>query len=145
LAPNATDFEVAKKMAEGVGSSNKAVDVLVTGSRRIIAPVLLLHGAYDSYYEINNATNKSYAITKEAGGWVGGAFGATGGTVGAVALGTFIFGATPVGLAATGVVGLSVLGGMMGGVGGSVGGKYAAASVYNEVTTWLKSPFPIQK
>jgi hypothetical protein len=133
MGAEASEFDVARKMAEGVARSNPRVDMLLKFSK-VAGPVGFAYGAYSSYNQISTATDKPYAITREVGGWVGGAYGASWGAAGGVALAVAL-GSNPVGW---GILAAGAIVGMIGGAAGSMAGQYAAGTAYERVTTWLR-------
>lgn len=133
LGPDASEFDVARKMAEGVAHTNPRVDKLLTASK-VLGPVGLAYGAYDSYNEISSAADKPQAVVKEAGGWIGGGYGASWGAAAGVAAAVAL-GSNPVGW---GIIAAGLLGGAAGGVIGSMGGKYVAGNAYDTVKSWFK-------
>jgi LysM repeat protein len=133
LPQEATTFDVARKMAQGVARSNPRVDLLLKVNKAL-GPVGLVFGAYGSYKAIRDAADKPQAIAKEAGGWVGGIAGASWGAAGGVALAVAL-GSNPVGW---GILAAGAIGGIAIGALGSLTGQWAGGAVYDKATAWLK-------
>ncbi len=133
LPPEATAFDVARKMAQGVARSNPRVDLLLKVNKAL-GPVGLAFGAYGSYKAIRDAANKPLAIAKEAGGWAGGIAGASWGAAGGVALAVAL-GSNPVGW---GILAAGAIGGIVVGALGAAGGQWAGGAAYDAAAAWVK-------
>ncbi|MEJ7808435.1 MAG: hypothetical protein WKG03_21245, partial [Telluria sp.] len=131
--PNASEIQIAEKVAEGAARSNGYVNKLGTATK-YLGPLGVGYGAYSTATNISNASpaDRPYVVAQEAGTWVGGWYGASWGMVGGVALAVAL-GSNPIGW---GILAAGAIGGIAGGVIGSHAGSYAAGTAYKGVTTW---------
>ncbi|MBC7814166.1 MAG: hypothetical protein H7175_23630 [Burkholderiales bacterium] len=131
----ASEFDVAARVAKGVGSSNGYVNGLGTFTK-VLGPIGVGYGAYSSATNVMNASsaNRPYVVAQEAGTWAGGWYGASWGMAGGVALAVAL-GSNPIGW---GILAAGAVGGIVGGVAGSHAGAYAAGSAYKGVTSWIR-------
>jgi hypothetical protein len=132
--PGATEFDVAARVAKGVGSSNGYVNALGTLTK-VLGSIGVGYGAYSSTANILNASpaNRPYVVAQETGTWVGGWYGASWGMAGSVAL-AIALGSNPIGW---GILSAGAVGGIVGGLAGSYVGAYSAGSLYQGVTSWI--------
>lgn len=136
--PNASELDIATRVAVGAASSNKWVNRLGTASK-VLGPLGVGFGAYSTTTNIMNApaASRNYVVAREAGTWAGGWYGASFGTAAGVGLAAFALGSNPVGWAIGATLALGFVGGVGGGIAGSHLGGYAAGNAYKGAAQWF--------
>lgn len=95
--PDASEYDLARRVAKGVASSNWKVDLLVNANK-VLGPLGVGYGAYTSASNIIQASpdDRPRVVAQEAGTWVGGWYGGSWGAALAIT-GALAVGVSPLG------------------------------------------------